>query len=48
MLLRYFAGFMAWFTIIIVNLLLISVTLYCFSLAGKLGDNALSKVLGQQ
>ncbi len=34
--LRYFAGVMAWFTIIAVNLLLIGCTLYCFKYSGQL------------
>lgn len=43
--LRYMAGFMAWFTIIMINLLLIGFTLYCFSMAGMLGNNFFSQTL---
>ena len=42
--LRYLAGFMVWTTIFLVNALLVGITLYCFSLAGLLGNNAFAKV----
>jgi choline transporter-like protein 2/4/5 len=42
--LRYLAGFMAWLTILLVNVALCGVTLYCFALAGMLGNNAFGKV----
>ncbi|GAX82666.1 hypothetical protein CEUSTIGMA_g10092.t1 [Chlamydomonas eustigma] len=41
--LRYFAGVMCWLTILLVNVLLCGITLYCFSLAGLLGNNAFAK-----
>mmetsp|Transcript_11641 Transcript_11641/g.31727 ORF Transcript_11641/g.31727 Transcript_11641/m.31727 type:complete len:793 (-) Transcript_11641:1356-3734(-) len=37
--LRYLAGVMVWLTIFAVNLFLVGVTLYSFSLAGLLGNN---------
>ena len=42
--LRYFAGFMVWITIFAVNFFLVGITIYCFSLAGMLGDNPVSEV----
>jgi hypothetical protein len=42
--LRYLAGLMAWLTILLVNVALCGVTLYCFALAGLLGNNAFGKV----
>ena len=43
--LRYMAGFFAWFTIIVVNLLLIVFTIDCFSMAGMLGSSVYAKGL---
>mmetsp|Transcript_25196 Transcript_25196/g.47612 ORF Transcript_25196/g.47612 Transcript_25196/m.47612 type:complete len:723 (+) Transcript_25196:109-2277(+) len=43
--LRYFSGFMAWFTLLAVNLLFIAVTLLCASRAGLIGDNAVGSTL---
>lgn len=43
--LRYLAGFMAWFTIIMVNFFLIGFTVYCFSMAGMLGTNHYANTL---
>ena len=45
--LRYAAGFMAWITILLVNLLLLAITLYCFSMAGLLGDSSVAQVGGR-
>lgn len=42
--LRYLAGAMVWITILSVNFILVAITIYCFSLAGMLGDNAYSDV----
>uniref|UniRef100_A0A7S0RW54 Choline transporter-like protein n=1 Tax=Chlamydomonas leiostraca TaxID=1034604 RepID=A0A7S0RW54_9CHLO len=39
LILRYFAGVMAWLTIILVNVALIGFTLYCFVMAGLLGSD---------
>lgn len=41
--LRYFAGFMAWATIILVNVILVGITIYCFSMAGMLGNSAFAQ-----
>lgn len=35
--LRFFAGLMAWATIFLVNAALVGCTLYCWFLSGKLG-----------
>lgn len=43
--LRYFAGLMAWLTIILVNLALAGITIYCFMEAGMLGDNAFASAV---
>ena len=42
--LRYFAGVMAWLVIVLVNVTLLGITLYCFSMAGLLGDSTFSQV----
>ncbi len=42
--LRYAAGLMAWLIIILVNVALLGITLYCFSMAGLLGSSTFSQV----
>ena len=42
--LRYAAGIMAWLIIILVNLALLGITLYCFAMAGLIGNSAFSQV----
>ena len=42
--LRYFAGVMAWLIILLVNVALLGITLYCFSMAGLLGDSTFAQV----
>lgn len=42
--LRYFAGVMAWLIIILVNVALLGITLYCFSMAGLLGNSTFAQV----
>lgn len=44
LILRFFAGLMAWLTIILVNLALCGIAIYCFSMAGLLGNNAFASV----
>lgn len=45
LILRYFAGFMVWCTVLLVNLALLAITLYCFSLAGLLGSSTWAESL---
>lgn len=42
--LRWFAGWFVWLTLVGVNVALLAVTLYSFSLAGLLGDNEFASV----
>lgn len=42
--LRYFAGVMAWVTLLSVNLFFAAFTLLCATRAGLVGDNAVGKV----
>ena len=42
--LRYFAGCMAWTAIVLVNLIFIAGTLLCFQKAGSLGVGAVGEV----
>jgi hypothetical protein len=42
--LRYFAGYMAWLTLLFVNLVFVAFTLLCATRAGLIGDNAVGKV----
>ena len=46
--LRYFAGLMAWLTILLVNVALCGIAIYCFSEAGLLGDNAFASAVSSQ
>ena len=43
-LMRYLAGVMVWVTILLVNVVLIGLTIYCFSMAGLLGNSAWAQV----
>jgi hypothetical protein len=42
--LRYFAGYMAWLTLLFVNLVFVAFTLLCATRAGLIGDNPVGKV----